>query len=585
MSLPPSTRALRFRRRAELLDFLLEVSAATSDSLTDLDRLLARVAEIVQQVVPYELFAIMLWSERLQGLRIRYAIGHRDEVVKNLTVRLGEGITGVVAATRQPLLVNDVRRDPRYLNALDAVRAELAVPMLARRQLVGVIDVQSTRLDAYSDYERALLGLIASRVAGAIENARLYRRVERQSRTFQILTYVSQEFSSILNLDELLRHIAEAVKPLVRYDAFSILLVDEAAQCLRHRFSIRLDQRVNLDNVPLGKGITGAAWASREVIRSDNTLMDPRYIPSHPDIRSEVAVPLIARDRVIGVMDLESERFASFTEEHARLLSLLAPELAISVENARLYGELADRERRIEQDLEAARELQSAMLPQQAPVIAGLEVAAGHRPARIIGGDLYDFFETGEEGWLIALGDVSGKGVAAALYGALISGLLRTLAPRRREPAPLMKALNDVLVQRKVDARFVCLLLIAWHPPSRRLLIGNAGVPAPMVCRKGEIILPRVEGVPPGLLPDSHYEQISFQARPGDLVVLYSDGVSDQWNPAGEEYGRRRLMRLVKAASPGEPQSVISAILADLDRFAETAPTFDDQTLVVFKVN
>lgn len=582
--MPPLTRAIRFRRRTELLDFLLEVASATSETLTDLDRLLADVAEVVQQVMPYELLAIMLYSERLQGLRIRYSIGHREEVVKNLLVPLGEGITGTVAATRQPLVVGDVRKDSRYLSAVDAVRSELAVPMVARGKLVGVIDVQSTQLDAYTDYDRALLGLIASRVAVAIENARLYRRVERQNRTLQLLARLSQEFSSILNLDGLLSHVAEAVKSLIRYDAFSVLLVDNSGQCLRHRFSIRYDQRVDQDNIPLGQGITGAAWRAREVVRSDNTLADPRYIPFHPDIRSEVAVPLIVHDQVIGVMDLESERFAHFTEEHVRMLSLLAPQLAIAVENARLYGELTDRERRIQQDLEAARELQASMLPKRAPAITGLEIAIGHRPARIIGGDLYDFFETGEDSVLIALGDVSGKGVAAALYAALTSGLLRTLAPRRREPAPLMKALNEALIERKVEARFVCLLLMEWRPADHRLLIGNAGFPSPLVCRQGRIIEPRVEGVPPGLLPESDYEQISFQTEPGDLVVLYSDGVSDQWNQAGEEYGRRRLIGLLKAVGEGSPQSVADAILADVDAFSQGAGIFDDQTLLVFKV-
>jgi len=581
----PIARALRFRRRADLLDFLLEVASTTAETLTDLDRLLASVGDIVQQIIPYELLAIMLWSERLQGLRIRYAIGHRDEVVKNLLVRLGEGLTGIVAATRQPLLVGDVRGDPRYLNALDAVRSELAVPMLARGKLVGVIDLQSTQLHAYSNYDRAMLALIASRVVSAIDNARLYRRVDRQNRTLRLLAQLSQEFSSILNLDELLTHIAGEIKALIRYDAFSILLVDEAAQCLRHRFSLRLDQRVNLDNIPLGKGITGAAWRSREPVRADNTLADPRYIPSHPDIRSEVAVPLMVRGRVIGVMDLESERLAYFTDEHVRMLALLAPQVAISVENARLYSEVADREKRIEQDLEAARELQESMLPKRAPDIPGLQIAIGHRPARIIGGDLYDFFDLPEERALIALGDVSGKGVAAALYGALISGLLRTLAPRRREPAPLLRALNDALIERKVDARFVCALLLSWDPAARRFLIGNSGLPFPLICRGGEVLQPRVAGVPPGLLPGSEYEQIALQVAPGDVVVLYSDGVSDQFNPAGEEYGRRRLRRLLKTVCPATPQAVVEAVLADLDRFAESAPVFDDQTLLVLRVS
>ena len=324
MAAPTSKAKVRFQERAELLDFLLDVSAATSDTL-DLDRILANVATIVKDVVPYDLFAILLYSERQHGLGIRYSIGHREEVVRNLVIPLGEGLTGVAAATRQPVLSADVRSDSRYLPALDAVQSELAVPMLARGKLVGVIDLQSTRLAAYREQDRALLQLIASRVAVSIDNARLYRRVDRQNRTLKTLAHLSQEFSSILDLDELLRKIATTTHSLVAFDAFSILLLDADRKVLRHRFSERYDQRVDLDNIPLGKGLTGAAAESREIVRVADTLADQRYIASHPDIRSEIAVPLIVQDRVVGVMNLESERMGYFTEDHSRLLALLAP--------------------------------------------------------------------------------------------------------------------------------------------------------------------------------------------------------------------------------------------------------------------
>src|SRR6266853_3458399 len=228
---------VRFSERVELLDFLLDVSRILAETL-DLDKLLDNIAEIVKDVVPYDLFAILLWSERSQGLSIRYSIGHREEVVRSLIIPLNEGITGTAAATRLPLLVNDVRSDPRYLNALDAVRAEIAVPMLARDKLVGVIDVQSTNLNAYREQDRSLLQLIASRVGVSIDNARLYRRVDRQNRTLRTLAHLSQEFSSILDLDELLGKIAATIRALINYDAFSIFLVDAEKKVLRHRFSV-----------------------------------------------------------------------------------------------------------------------------------------------------------------------------------------------------------------------------------------------------------------------------------------------------------------------------------------------------------
>jgi phosphoserine phosphatase RsbU/P len=578
------TKTIRFRQREELLDFLLEISASTTETLTDLDELLSSVSASIRKVIPYDLFAILLYNDRQKLLRVRHAIGHREEIVKRLALKPGEGLTGTAAQTRQPVLVGDVSKDARYLNVLDAVRAELAVPMLARGRLVGVIDLQSTRLNAYTDYDRNLLRLIAARVGAIIDTARLFRRVDRQNRTLKVLTHLSREFSSILDLNELLSHIAEAVKALIKYDAFSVLLIDHERNCLRHRFSIRYDQRVDLDNIPLGRGITGAAAESREVVRSDNTLADPRYIPNHPDVRSEVAVPLIAHDEVIGVMDLESDQYAWFTEDHVRMLSLLAPQIASSVDNAHLYEALALRERRIEEDLEAARELQTALLPPVAPELKNLETAIGYRPARIVGGDIYDFQEYDDGAALITLGDVSGKGVAAALYGALATGLLRTLAPRRHGPAWLLKTFNDMLHERKVEARYLSLLALFWDPGSRLFTMASAGGPPPLICRAGEMVHLRVEGVPLGLLPAREYEDVPFQAEPGDVIVLSSDGITDQLNPDGEEYGRRRLAQSVRNACAAPAAEIVTAIFDGLDRFTSFAPAFDDQTLVILKV-
>jgi sigma-B regulation protein RsbU (phosphoserine phosphatase) len=573
-----------FRERAELLDFLLEVSRVTSETL-DLDRLLENVAAIIKTVVPYDLLAILLYSEASRGLRIRYAIGYRDELVRSLVIPLNEGVTGTAAATRMPVLVDDVRSDSRYLNALDAVRSELAVPMMARSRLVGVLDVQSTKVRAYSEQDRALLRLIATRVAVSIDNARLYRRVDRQNRTLRTLAHLSQEFSSILDLDELLGKIAATVRALINYDAFSIFLVDADKKVLRHRFSVRYDQRVDLDNIPLGKGITGAAAESREAVRVVNTAEDPRYIASHADIHSELAVPLIMQDRVVGVLDLESDRVAHFTEDHQRTLSLLAPQVASSVENARLYEELAQREQRMEQDLAAARKLQQVLLPRQAPELRGLEIALRARPAREISGDVYDFFDHGDEYAVIVFGDVSGKGAAAALYGAVISGLLRILAPRRRSPAVLMQALNESLLERKVDAQYATLLVALWEHRSRRLTLCNAGAEPPMIFRDGEVIKPKVEGVPIGLLEGREYEELAIETKIGDTIVFYSDGVEDQLNAKEEDFSRGRVQRLLKKLGNEGPAAIVDGIFAELDAFRDDTPITDDQSLVIMRVS
>lgn len=575
---------VRFEERAELLDFLLEVSAITSETL-ELDRLLDNVAEIIKKVIPYQLFAIMLYNEKRKGLKIRHAIGHREEICKNLFVALGEGVTGIAAAERNAILVPDVTKHPFYLNALDAVRSELAVPMVARNKLVGVIDIQSTKIGAFTEYDKALLKLIATRVAGAIDNARLYRRLDLQNHTFKILHQVSQEFSTLLDVDALLSKLVEIIRKLISYDAFSLFLVDEENKVLRRKFAIRYDERVELDNIPLGKGLTGTAAETKQTVRVNDTQADPRYIASHPGIRSEVALPLILKGRVIGILDLESEKLGNYSDDHVRILQTLAPQIAASIENARLYEELAIREQKMEADLQAGRKLQSVLLPSEAPEVKGLEIGIGLRPARQISGDLFDFFEHGEESVVIAFGDSSGKGAAAALYGALVGGLLRSLAPRRRSPAILLKALNTTLLERKVEAQYVTLLVLRWEAATRTMTMANAGAATPLICRAGAILKPTAEGVPVGLLDTRDYDEVHVPMQSGDLLVLYSDGVSDGLNVEGDEFGVDRIASVMERASSSTPKQIVDAIFEDLDNFTQGADQFDDQTLLVMKVN
>jgi len=580
-----SARVAKFRDRAELLDFLLEIAEATSVTL-DLDDLMSKLAEIVREVAPWDLFAILLYSEERAGLKVRYAVGHQNATVKRLVIPLSEGLTGAAATSLEPVLAGDVRSDPRYIPTVDAVQTELAVPMIARDRLVGVIDLQSTRPNAYTEEHSSLVRLIASRAAAAIDNARLYRRTLRQNRTLRTLATLGHSFSAILDLDELLEKIATTVRSLIDYDAFSVLLLDEEKRLLKRRFSLRYDELVELDNIPLGHGITSAAVEDRAPVVVSDTRGDSRYLESTVGIRSEIAMPLMVADRVLGVMDLESARVGYFNEEHLQMLSLLAPLIANSIENARLYEELGERERRLAENLRTARDLQNTLLLREPPPIESLEVAARSRAAREISGDLYDFFKQPDGLDVIAIGDVSGKGAAAALYGTLVAGLLRTLAPRRPSPGILMRSLNAALGERKVPATYVTLLVLFWQRHFNLFTMSNAGMFPPIICRHGQILKQQVLGIPLGLLDNRVYDEVTFRAEPGDVILLYSDGIYDQAGPRGEEeeYGRKPLYGILERHWRASAREIADLVMADVDRFMAGSPITDDQTVLVLKV-
>ncbi len=573
----------------ETLQFLLRVAEVANSSL-ELDELLKRIAEVIRQVVDYEIFAILLLNESTQELRIRYSIGHKPELVRSLRIPVGKGITGGAVAERAPVLVNDVKSDPRYIPALEEVRSELAVPMIAKNRVVGVIDLQCTHGGCFTERHRDVLSLVASRVAIAVENARLYRATLRQAKVLSTLSEISREFSSILQLDELLRKIAELLHRLVGYDAFNILLLDEQAQLLRPYLSIQFREQVEDKNdMPLGTGIVGHAAADRRSLLIPDVTRDPRYVVFSPATRSELAVPLVVKDRVVGVLNLESARRAFFTTRHLQMMEVLGPQIAIAIENARLYEKLSREEARLEHDLRAARELQSSLLPPCCPEIPGMQLCARYEPARELGGDLYDFVEYDAEhgrctGLGIFTGDVAGKGAPAALYAALSHGLIRTLAQRCRPAGEMLSKLNGVLCERRIQARYLSLCYAFLDTRSWRMEIANAGLPLPIFCRGSEIIPVQVEGVPLGLLENVEYQPAVVELQPGDVAVFHSDGITENLNPEGEEYGRRRLQDLVGSHCTLPAGELVERIFEEADRWSAEREAFDDRTVVVLKI-
>lgn len=236
----------------------------------------------------------------------------------------------------------------------------------------------------------------------------------------------------------------------------------------------------------------------------------------------------------------------------------------------------------MKQDLKEARELQILLSPRQTACTHGLAIAAGFRPAHAVSGDIYDLFECDDGRAVLIFGDACGKGAAAALYGAVVSGLLRTLVAVRHQPARLLQALNEALLLRRVDGRSVSLLALSWESRAGRLVLANAGATRPVFCRKGEILEMDFGGVPLGLFENCEYEEASIQMEARDLVVLCTDGITEQQNAAGEQYDQR-VFQVLRNSWRESPQFIVDAIFGDLDQFGGEA-ALDDQTLVVLKV-
>src|SRR5436309_12848096 len=285
--------AVQAEAQSRIDPLLLEVADVVNTTL-DLDTTLRRVAELVRKVIDYEIFGILLLNEKTQELYFRFSVGHSKEIVERTRVKVGEGVTGVAAQRAEAVLVGNVTEDPRYISAVPNVRSELAVPLIVKNRVIGVIDIESPQPDHFTEEHKRLLTLIASRMAVGIENARLYTRMTRQTKTLLLLNEIARELTSILNLDELLKRVGESLSKLIDFQMFSILLIDAAGEKLQHRFSLRFQENIQLKNdVPLGDGLVGYAARHRQAVLVPDVSKDPRYISLNPETRSELAVPLI----------------------------------------------------------------------------------------------------------------------------------------------------------------------------------------------------------------------------------------------------------------------------------------------------
>src|SRR5260370_2253840 len=450
---------------------------------------------------------------------------------------------------------------------------------------VGVLDIQSRPLDYFTRAQQNILTLLASRLAVAIEHARLFQKVRAQADTLLLLSEVGRETSAILEVEELVRRAAEQTKRVIDYQILSIMLYDEEQKTVRHREDISHGYHVQGKlRATASDGIVGAAATLREPVLVPDVTVDSRYLMVNPETRSELSIPMIHKGKVIGVLDLESPQLHYFTKVQVQTLSIMAANLAVSVENARLYEQLARDEARLERDLQAAKRIQGALLRPVPTEDFGLEMAARYLSAREVCGDLYEFLRYGPQQLGIALGDVSGKGTAAALYGAVAIGIMRSLAPQKLQPSEMLKQMNQLVGERPIEGRFMTACFATWQKGRQKLRVATAGQSQPLLYkdeRRGKIEL---TGFHLGIFEDVNYDEWGRELELGNIREVPSDGIAETVNGEGQFFGTERLRKLIEQHHEAAATEIADLILREVDWFTQSAPLSDDRTLVVAKV-
>ncbi len=557
-------------------------------AVLDVNELLQKTPELIRRLIPFDAFAVYLLDEKRSELSIAYAIGYPDD--KSFRVRVSEGIVGRVVESQQGLVVGDVSADPHYITVVPGMASTLAVPLIYKKKSVGALNILSRTRDQYTDQDAAILRQFAAHVAVALANARLFERAHADAEAFEMLAEIGKEVASVLDLDQLLSNIAQLTRRVVDYRTFGILLFDAPHEELEMKVAVQYGDRFEIPKVKLGEGIVGYAALHREAVMVPDVSKDPRYIKVVEDVRSELAVPMLLKDRCIGVFDLESPELDAFSKRDVEILTLLASQAAVAIENARLYEAVSHSEARMERELHFAKRVQAALLPAQLPKkLKGVDIAASFASARELGGDFYDFLVPDSNTLIVALGDVSGKGVPAALYSVFAGELVRGRTFRRRfmpeqsTPKAVLESINSILHERQLEEYYCTLCYVVFDLKRRTVTLSNSGVPYPIRATADEVAQIESPGVPLGSFYGTTYDEIVMPLGTDDVFVFCSDGVSEAMNMRGEEFESAGTIKVVRASRTLPAREIVHNIINAVEDHRAGAPPNDDTTVVVVR--
>lgn len=386
-------------------------------------------------------------------------------------------------------------------------------------------------------------------------------------------------------LSQILETIVDLVGKAVPFDRGLLMLLEDGRLVPR---VVRVPRGEEGRTISISQTIADRVTQRQESVLTADALADDRFKEGHSvvaqQIRSAMCVPLWNNRDVIGLIYIDSRRRAGlFTEDHLRLLTHLANVAAVKIENVRLFEQRVEAQR-VEQELSKASEIQKILLPAESPVIEGYSMHGNSEPARVVGGDLFDYIDLPDGRYALVLGDVAGKGYPAALLMCAFQASLRALCELDLPPEETIGRLNRLLCRRFPDNRFVTLFYGVLDPAKHTLTYVNAGHCPPWIVRDGggaDRLIPT--GGPLGMFEKGTYHAQAVDLQAGELFICYSDGVTEASNPAGEEFGETSLIELVKTLKDLSPTEIIDKITSVIAVYHHNAPPEDDITLVVLK--
>ena len=571
---------------------LLEAARTFNDTI-DYEELNKRILQLVMTAVDAEAALVFRIDHDRTNMKIRF-LKAGDTGLKKFRIELGSGIVGWVTKYKEPVLINDAVNDPRIDCEIEnkggvKIKSLLSIPLIGKGQMMGVIEAINKSNGEFDPNDLDILVGLANQIAVAIDNAHLYREVKREALEKQLLFDIGIKLSSTLKLDEVLADILNLLRKAVKFEAGGVFLVNPEKGEIESIFT----EGYNPDNeydvaLKIDQGIMGHVIKTGEPVIVPNVTEDDRYVSARSATNSEIAIPMLLgenRDdkKVIGVLNLESDELYGFDRRQLSLVQAFASQAAISIERARLHEEILNG-KKIEEQLNVAREIQRTFLPREDIKLPGYDISGINIPSGQVGGDYYDYIKIVSSQTGIIIGDVSGKGVPASLIMASFRASLIAEIRNNYSIRTIAQKVNNLLYESIKPGNFVTAVYCVLDSRNHILTFCNCGHDLPILLRNnGEVEFLREGGPILGVTNNIEYEERPIFLNPGEIVVFYTDGVTEVFDKKGEQFGIDRLINCIKD-NRNEPAHKIQTIIhRAVDDFASPEHIFDDFTMIIMK--
>lgn len=577
----------------EKLLFSLDALTEIGEELSSVEQFEASsnaILHLIMGTLAISKAAIMLYDSNREELDV---VASRGVKKPDMRIKLPESArrklhTGAVTHyVDEPAVPALEKYFSEHRSELEQLHSYIWVPLRVKSRLLGVISISKKFMgNEYEQVDLELLNIISQQLSIAINNFCLIRdlkesnfQLNRKILELETLYDLGIAIGGLMAIPDLTEQILFNAVGLTDASAGLLALLGENGLELGAGINLPSDDLKSLENFEL----------LHKVLDKGESIIDNSVDSAGKPFgfNKLLLVPLRGQRQVLGLIglaDKESRKgLKDFTEEDTRLLQNFATQAGIAIENAKFYAESLEKEK-LERELHVAASIQQNLLPDAPPVIEGMEIAATTIPSRFVGGDFYDFMER-ENQYLFSIADVSGKGIPAALLVSTLHATLHALTEDSWDIIRILERVSQSIYKSSLSNKFITFYLAHYDSDTNVLTSINAGHNYPLlVTADGTIKRLRAGGLCLGMLPNSSYEKESHRLMPGDLLVMYTDGVTEAFNPQDEEFGEERLEELLIKNRRLSAQEIFDAILNAVSDFSDGTPQFDDITLTVCKM-